>query len=190
MSDQFELFVKHNREKFDYYEPDVHCWNRIIKRSNAKRYILIPRNYVWKVAAISIVVVTLSLLTQRIIINQNSQKTAAQSSQIAVPELMEAEAFYGTQLNIKLAQAEQLLQDKPELAQNLKYDMALLDSIYADLKNDLKDGIANEEVIDAMIQNYKIKLEILEELLQQLQNNSYGTDRENEATDERRKVKL
>jgi Ni,Fe-hydrogenase III component G len=43
-----------------------------------------------------------------------------------------------------------------------------LDNIFKELKHDLKDNAANEEVLQAMIQNYRIKLEILTEILEQL----------------------
>ena len=38
-----------------------------------------------------------------------------------------------------------------------------LDSVYISLKSDLKDNIANHEVIEAMIQNYRLRISILEE---------------------------
>jgi UDP-3-O-[3-hydroxymyristoyl] glucosamine N-acyltransferase len=41
---------------------------------------------------------------------------------------------------------------------------------FRELKNDLHDNANNEEVIVAMIQNYRIKLEILKDILQQLKS--------------------
>ena len=46
--------------------------------------------------------------------------------------------------------------------------MEELDEVYDELKEDLKDNASNPEVIEAMILNYKVKLEILEDLLEQL----------------------
>ena len=45
-----------------------------------------------------------------------------------------------------------------------------LDKIYKGLKNDLKDNVSNEEVIEAMIQNFRLKLQLLEEIQRQLQS--------------------
>jgi predicted CopG family antitoxin len=50
----------------------------------------------------------------------------------------------------------------------LTTDMEELDEVYAELKEDLKDNASNPEVIEAMILNYRVKLEILEDLLNQL----------------------
>ena len=51
-------------------------------------------------------------------------------------------------------------------------DISKLDSAYEDLKYDLKENINNEKVINAMIENYRIKLEILEQILQELDEKS------------------
>ena len=48
------------------------------------------------------------------------------------------------------------------------YDLNQLDSLYTELKSDLRDNIANQEVIDAMIQNYRLRISILEELLSEI----------------------
>ncbi len=43
-----------------------------------------------------------------------------------------------------------------------------LDVLFKELKEDLNDNADNHEVIEAMIQNYSIKLEILEDMLNQI----------------------
>ena len=52
-----------------------------------------------------------------------------------------------------------------ELDPLIMEDMELLDNAYSELKSDLADGVDNEEVINAMISNYQIKLDILERIL-------------------------
>jgi hypothetical protein len=49
--------------------------------------------------------------------------------------------------------------------EGIEQDLAGLDSALVQLKRDLKDNISNAEVIEAMIQNYRLKLAILEEVL-------------------------
>ncbi|HAM10742.1 MAG TPA: hypothetical protein DCP74_10825 [Bacteroidales bacterium] len=58
-----------------------------------------------------------------------------------------------------------MLATNPELKKELNNDLLQIDSIYADLKKDLKDNIANQEVVEALIRNYTIKIKILEDLL-------------------------
>jgi hypothetical protein len=61
--------------------------------------------------------------------------------------------------------------------------MVELDKVFEELKRDLKDNSDNEEVIEAMIQNYRIKLEVLDEILTQLKK-SRGSNKKNNLSDE------
>ena len=56
-------------------------------------------------------------------------------------------------------------------------DLSELDSIYGALQQDLRDNIANDEIVEAMIQNYILKIEILEDLLDYLDESSSPTFR-------------
>ena len=66
---------------------------------------------------------------------------------------------------------------------DLNYDMVELDKVFEELKNDLKDNSDNEEVIEAMIQNYRFKLQMLEEILLQL-NKSKNSENEKSSSNE------
>jgi hypothetical protein len=50
--------------------------------------------------------------------------------------------------------------------------MKLLDEEYKSLKNDLKDDADSEEVINAMIEYYRLKLEMLGKILLEIQKNN------------------
>ena len=81
------------------------------------------------------------------------------------PELKEAEVYYSSLINEKLEEIKPIITSHPLLEEELEFDFNQLDSMYNELKNDLKDNIANQEVIEAMIQNYRLRLSILEDLL-------------------------
>ena len=98
---------------------------------------------------------------------------------VEIPELQEAEIYYTNMVDEKILEIEPLLKDQPELGYALKSDLAELDSIYAELQKDLKDNIANDEVVEAMIQNYRLKLQILEDFKEHLQGNSNDENDEN-----------
>jgi hypothetical protein len=63
----------------------------------------------------------------------------------------------------------------------LHADLEELDEVYLELKEDLKDNVANPEVIEAMILNYRVKLEILEDLLNQLKEKENQDDESDES---------
>ncbi len=65
------------------------------------------------------------------------------------------------------------------LIEEINFDMVELDEIFEELKDDLKDDSDNEEVIEAMVQNYRIKLQVLEEILTQLKKSKEQEENEN-----------
>jgi hypothetical protein len=60
----------------------------------------------------------------------------------------------------------QLTADEPSINTEVDADLAQLEKILSDLKEDLNDDVANREVVSAMIQNYRMKLDILEQVLE------------------------
>ena len=99
--------------------------------------------------------------------------------EIKIPELQEAEIYYTSQLQSKLLKVKEYLTEYPELEIELIQDLSALDSIRIELKEDLRDNIANKEVVEALIQNYRMKLTILEDLLEHLEYTEGVKDNEN-----------
>ena len=98
-----------------------------------------------------------------------------------IPELQEASMYYTSLLDEKIRQIEPLIREHPELGETLQQDLSELDSIYDELQNDLRDNIANDEVVEAMIQNYVLKIQILEDLLEYMEETSKNNEDENAA---------
>ncbi|NTW31250.1 MAG: hypothetical protein HGB12_01220 [Bacteroidetes bacterium] len=84
-------------------------------------------------------------------------------------ELTEVRAYYTKQINEKENEIYKYAAFDPNIKTRIKIEFNQLDSIYSSLRRDLKDNIDNKEVVEAMIQNYRIRMEILENILQQLQ---------------------
>lgn len=83
-------------------------------------------------------------------------------------ELAEVKAYYTTQINDKENEIYKYVSFNPNIKRQIKEEFSQLDSIYNSLRKDLKENIDNKEVVEAMIQNYRIRLEILENMLKQL----------------------
>jgi hypothetical protein len=165
--DKLEKYILKNRDEFDLLEPSSDLWEKIKKRNEKTKTI----QFNWKKnlyrAAIVIFIVSVTFFVQEY--RHSSDNEINQSSQnnydIIIPELKEVEDYYNSEVNRKMKEINKLASFNPEITQHIESDLAELDSIYIDLKEDLKENIDNEEVINAMINNYKIKLEILEEIL-------------------------
>ena len=87
-----------------------------------------------------------------------------------VPELKEAETYYANLVSNKLEEIKPFLASNPGISEDVNVDLMELDSVYISLKNDLRDNVANDQIIEAMIQNYRLKLRILEELQDEFKN--------------------
>jgi hypothetical protein len=157
--DNLEQFIKENRDKLDQHEPPRRIW-RGIKSNISGRRTIIP---VWlSAAAVVIVVIGSAIILYSLYQIKNNNYYTGNAGQ---PGLKETEIYYNTLVNSLYNEAKPLLTGQPDIAKELRTDMAQLDSICIDIKKDLKDNVANQEVIEALIQNYRIKLQLLEDML-------------------------
>jgi hypothetical protein len=172
MEDSFEKFIRDHREAFDSRDPDPALWRRIESEIRPRRVIS------WKAiasrAAAVVLIFAASYLVHEMIDNREPGMTArkirsAKEQELVIPELREAEMYYSGLINEKIREIEPILAHCPAIEKELEFDMAELDSLYSDLKNDLKDNIANQEVVEAIIENYRLRISILEELLTELE---------------------
>jgi hypothetical protein len=181
MSDKLDKFVRANSTEFDFQEPSPELWKGIEKAISPRR--VIHWRYYLSRAAVVIFLIGASLVAQRLWMNRAELRGRKSAEvEIDIPELREAEIYYSGMINAKLEQVKPLLSEYPSLEEELNSDLSELDSIYAGLKSDLKDNIANHEVIEAMIQNYRLRISILEDMLtflesQQEKNSTNNTKR-------------
>lgn len=96
---------------------------------------------------------------------------------------MEVEQFYTQKVSLTYKQMNRknLFTDE-EQKKIVMYELAEMDSIYNNLKKDLKTNPDDERIISAMIEHYQLKLEIMNSILGQLYeiNHIYKqTDHEN-----------
>jgi hypothetical protein len=178
--DRLEQFIAENLDQFDIHDPGDKVWNGIKSRVSKGRRLPGIKTIMWWAAAV-LVIFSASFLLQEYL-HRNDVLTGRKEKKIqniVIPELQEAEIYYTNMVDEKIGEIEQLLKNEPELGYELKNDLAELDSIYTELQKDLTDNIANDEVIEAMIQNYRLKLQILEDFLGYLKKDSLNEKNEN-----------
>ena len=86
-------------------------------------------------------------------------------------ELTEVKAYYSTKISERENEIYKYTAYNPDIKKQIRNEFIQMDSIYSSLRKDLKDNINNKEVVEAMIQNYRIRLDILENMLQQIKGN-------------------
>lgn len=151
MLDNLKDYIDQSRESFELYPfEEKNGWEKIAtqisppkKRSNRLRIITLA-------ACLSLFVVSGVLF-----VSTGSNESG---------ELAEMESYYKGEIDQRVLRIKNHLGDDQVLQ-----DLAVMDQAFAELKNDLKDNLDNEEVITAMMANYQMKLHILEEMLKELE---------------------
>jgi hypothetical protein len=175
--DRLEDYIKNNRDDLDIYKPSPFLWRRITMglksdKRTASRWI--------SVAASVAVLIATSVTFYHIGKGGKDSERNIISGRVSAgvsPELKEAEAYYNNRVNMLFLEAAPMLTANPDLKRELNFDISRIDSIYLEIRKDLKDNIANQEVVEALIQNYLIKIEILEEVLAILKDSENNTEK-------------
>ncbi len=176
MSDRLEDFVKQQREQFDLHEPDPSIWLKInpanvpvVKERRSMRWLRVA-------AAVAMI---FGGSTAGLYFLTGEKAETDQLSNALYLEIQETEQYYSQMVTQRYDELKPFLMENPGAKRMLADDMEELDEVYLELKEDLKDNVSNPEVIEAMILNYRVKLEILEEVLNQL-NEKENQDYEND----------
>lgn len=176
MRDQFEKFVLENMEAFDKEKPSPAIWKELSRaprsRVKSKKSLI----FLSKIAAGIMIFILSYIFHEYHDFSQEREKSGLVDVYNQFPDLDEARDYYSYQVVRRMKEVAPYLQDNPDIAGAYEEDIMELDSMYTSLKMDLMDNIANEQIIEAMIQNYRIKLDILEGILSELknENNQYN----------------
>ena len=180
MNDRLEDFVKQHREEFDLREPDPSIWLKIDspKADGSLSVIKEKRTLRWLRVAAAIAVIFAGSSAGIYFLTGGNTDADLYSNEIYM-EMQETEQYYKQMMAERYNELKPFLASDPMAHEMLTADMAELDQVYEELQEDLKDNASNPDVIEAMILNYSIKLEILEDLLNQLkekENQDYEND--------------
>ncbi len=179
--DLLENFIRNNKEDFDTLEPSGDLWNRIAVNSQEKqsssnekitRKISIG-HFKWIARVAAAVLIFIGSYYFHDFRSRNNQ-IADQSTQEIVNSqlystLMEAEFYYTAQIGKEKERLYQLTAGNSLVREEIQNELKELDEEFRELKEDLKDNADNEDIIAAMIQNYRLKLRILQDMMLQLQ---------------------
>jgi len=165
-TDRLEEFINENREAFDLYEPSDKVWEQISKSKRKSKTVTFT-TYFLRVAAVIAVAIVFSV----VVIKTNIFKSddfAEQNKDPELRELIEAEAFYASQVNDKMDEIRKCYIIFPEIKEEVETDLTELQEMYDVLKIDLKDNISKKAVIEAMIENNRYRLKMVDQVLDQI----------------------
>lgn len=151
MQDNFKNYVEQVRDDFELYPFDSDReWSKISKKIDPNR----NRRDPWRIGGIAACFAAIIGCTI-FFMNPTSPVNG---------EIAELERFYGSEINHKITLIKGKIKDD-----RILNDVVEMDVAFSELKADLKDNVDNEEVIAAMMENYRLKLQILEEILSELE---------------------
>ena len=166
--DRLESFVNENRHEFDRMEPSDAIWESINKQLEEQPKQRIRRMNWMKVAAVVAVIILVPAIVYQIRLADQKQSVQAVQVDPEVQELIEAEAFYAQEVSGKLVEIQKCYKIYPELKGEIEGDLNELETMYRSLKSDLKENISNKEVIEAMIENNRYRMKLVDEVLEQI----------------------
>jgi hypothetical protein len=167
--------IRKNRKDLDRYNPPSDTWRKIEKELNKDKRP--NRKWLSFAAMIAIIFGTAVVLFKPVYRWSDNRKNYVINTENQ--QLKETEIYYNNLVNSLYKEATPLLTNNPDVRKELNSDMSHLDSICIDLKKDLKDNISNQEVMEALIRNYRIKIQILEDMVTVLKENENTTEKKN-----------
>lgn len=185
-SNDLEKFIQQNRDDFDFYEPSSGLWEKIeikvteTENKTEKSFFSVKLLSIQKIAAVAVIFIVSYFVHD--FFHKNNKETF--NSQIAVidsvttdsvPEIIrdfeETQNYYVLEVSNKMIQLEKYIKLYPDLVEELKNEMTSLDEEFESLNGDLDENVNRKEIVEAMIQNYRIKLEILENTISIINEN-------------------
>ena len=152
MSDNLKKYIDENRSELDVFSFDLEAGLADLQQRLPKKER--DLTWIWKVAAAVSLLITVCTVLFFTMDRGSNQYMASEAS--------ETEKYYQSMVDAKLV----LVKDRvdPQILMELEE----MDRVFEELKSDLADDVDNEEVIAAMIDNYRLKLKILEKILEEL----------------------
>ncbi|MEQ9101425.1 MAG: hypothetical protein RIF36_06405 [Imperialibacter sp.] len=178
MTDFLKKNIDERRDSFDVFDTDLDlAWENIDKRLNGgkkSRKVVPMWGWSGKVARAAAAVTLLLAASITFMWNGAGSSKSQPTLSMVSPEMAETEQYYAMMISEKMNEIEA---NGQWVDKEVVEDMLALDQAYTELQTDLADNVDNEEVIHAMIVNYKIKLDILDRILAQIKEAKNGAGR-------------
>lgn len=178
--DELEKHISDHRDEMDIYDPCPGLWNRIEKQLPAGKVPSgqhlpekkgHPGRWLWRAAA-AVIIAGGGILAIFSVL-----RIQERLNDPYVTAVKETYYYYDSQIRMLYQEAEPLLTANPDISSELSQGMGELDSLSAQIIRDLHDNIASREVVEALITNYRLRIELLEDMLKLMRQNEEGTEK-------------
>jgi len=176
--DNFEKHIRDHAAQFNERRADKDkMWAKISEELHQEKPNIIP---LWKKPLFRVAASVLLLLGLASFFGLTVLDNSAEKTQYASKELMEIDMYYKDLVSyqVELVKNNQTLSEENK-AEFLSF-MDELDVEYEVLKKEMQKNLDNEQVLEAIVSNYKKRIELIENLLHQL-NESKKQDEDDHA---------
>ncbi len=166
-----EKIINENRSVFDSSEPDEGHFERFEQKLNQRhkgKSQTFTLGYMLKAAVVALLVVLSGLWVYDKTFSPPAIKDGIALREIS-PEYNEVEMYYTRLVNQKYNEINEFSFIDTAQKEMLMHELNEMDSIYENLKKDLRLNPNDDRVINAMIQHYQLKVEVMNQILGQLQ---------------------
>ncbi|PRX57435.1 hypothetical protein [Flagellimonas meridianipacifica] len=173
--DNFEKHIRDNAGQFDEHKADrAKLWANISAELQKEEPKVIP---LWKRPAFRVAASVVLLFGLAGIIFLSSLGVNSNETQYVSKELMDIDMHYQNLVSYQV----ELVRKNPNLTEEDKVEflsfMDELDLEYEALREEMGSNLDNEQVLEAIVANYKKRIELIENLLRQI-NDSKKVDKE------------
>jgi hypothetical protein len=179
-----EDIIRDNKDLFEDAEPSTGHFERFNRKLEIKFQVksntrsIVP--YLLRAAVVTVLITLSSLWTWDHFIRPGSSRmTLGQVS----PQYKEVENYYVHQVNLMEGEIVNVdLKNNPEQKALLFKEIKSMDSTYVSLQKELKANPNDERIINAMIEHYQTKLDVMSYIVSQLKTirNDNQNKKENE----------
>jgi hypothetical protein len=179
-----EEIIRENKGLFEEAEPSKGHLERFNRKLEIRFQAVVPKRsivpYLLRAAVVTLLITLSSLWTWDHFIRPGSSRTTL--GQVS-PQYKEVENYYMHQVNMMEGDIVNIdLKNNPEQKEILMKEMKSMDSVYVSLQKELKANPNDERIINAMIEHYQTKLEVMNYIISQLKaiRNDNQNKKENE----------
>ncbi len=170
-------FIQKNKSDFESEKPSAGLWDKIEAElapvEEGKVVKMIPVKRVWKMAVAAVTVFAVSLLAIQYS-NEGGNEIAEVIQDIEnFSSVNQLENYYSVQVNDRIEKLKMY-----EVDEELLGEIKLLKDEFEELKNEAGKGLNQEDILDSMIDNYRLRVSILEDIMREVQRKS-ETNEEN-----------
>jgi hypothetical protein len=177
MKDELDNFVHRNRQAFDDKEPSANVWKGIESSLHFSGSTWRSPLFLWRAAAVFFMALSFYLLILKI-------PMKAENAQ-ALRDFSDVEAFYVQQISHKVEMIDEFSGN--DGLNGFTHDFQQLEAMYLVLKEEMK-ARPSQKVKDALVLNLLVRIDLLNQHLQRLEEEEINPQEEQQQKKSERKT--